>query len=452
MPLRPLARVRRLLIPALPAALLLAIGASCKSDYQTAPPPAPGAVYNGPAYLRGSVGSLVRVEGNEPMLVSGFGLVVNLPNTGSPEVPQYLRQRMLTQVRRQNLLDRPEFRGISAERFLLREDNAVVRVFGEVPPGATPGTTFDLFVFALDEDLSTTSLASGLLMPTDLGVNGVNTANAAVTRRANGDGPIFANPLEAVTDDANPVRDFQRQAVVPNGGTVTTVRNIRLVLNQASYAQAASIADRINATLFLDPAERGRTANARTDQIIDLQVPQRFADRPQEFVNLVLFTFLQSDRAFLQAKQTDLLRRLRGNPTVDIAEQCEYAFRSMGKLSLQQLRGVYDDPDPIVRRTALRAGIALGDEAAVAPLVTLAASADAQDRIQAGEVLTRLPRHRDAIGALRRLVDDEDLNVRLATYEAMAQTGHPLLDRTGVYGQAALKYVIDRVPGTRPLI
>ncbi len=442
----------------------------CKADDQVAPPISPGSPFNGPNYLNGSIGSYCRVEGSDSMIVSGYGLVVNLPGTGSPEIPQFLRQRLETLVRRQNLLDRPELRGFTPERFLRRTDNAIVEVYGLIPPGATPGTTFDLVIRALDADAQTTSLAGGLLMTVDLAVGGANPQGLFATPRAQGDGSIFANPID-VNDaraalgsdfDAELMDDFSRQAVVPNGGRATRVRNIRLVLNQASFARAASIADRINSTLYLEPGERGRTANARTDLYIDLQVPRRFRDRSEEFVNLVMFTFLQSQSEFQSVKAQDLLRRLRessansqrGNPaaqqaTQTLADQVLYGFRAMGKTVLPTLRTAYDDEDPLVRRIVLEAGVYLEDPRAIEPLIEAALRSPPALRASMAISLARLARVPAAGMALRQLVDDDDASVRIAAYEAMADVGHPQLLRTGIYGEADLKFIIDEMPWTR---
>ncbi|MCC6581796.1 MAG: hypothetical protein IT440_15295, partial [Phycisphaeraceae bacterium] len=57
------------------------------------PPPAPpGPAFTGPAYLQGTVGSMTKLRGYEPLLVSGYGLVVDLQGTGSADVPDFLRK------------------------------------------------------------------------------------------------------------------------------------------------------------------------------------------------------------------------------------------------------------------------------------------------------------------------------------------------------------------------
>ena len=60
------------------------------------------ATFDGPAYLRGTIGSYGTYINNEPRYVGGYGLVVDLNATGSNEVPGFLRDWLTTEMLRNN--------------------------------------------------------------------------------------------------------------------------------------------------------------------------------------------------------------------------------------------------------------------------------------------------------------------------------------------------------------
>lgn len=160
-----------------------------------------------PAILRGTIGSEVSVRGAEPVLVSGYGLVVGLNGTGGGALPVQIQSTMERELARGGIgrggpLDTGPFAG-KTPRQVLRDPNvAVVIVEGVVPPGAPEGYRFDVRVRTLPGS-AVTSLEGGTLWTTELRLGPVTTFGQVRTLRlAEARGPVFINPFAepGVTD------------------------------------------------------------------------------------------------------------------------------------------------------------------------------------------------------------------------------------------------------------
>lgn len=419
----------------------------------TAPGVAPVPTYTGPAYLRGTIGSLVHIRpGNEqPQHVSGYGVVVNLNGTGSTTAPPSIRQALINQMKKYGLgsanlhtLD------MSPERVLADPNTTVVRIDGLIPPGATKGTRFDLLVSAVDSQ--TTSLDGGLLWTATLGVNGAEMPFSFIRETATAYGPIYRNPYSPDTT-GEPLRYGNQQAIVVAGGTANFARELDLILNQASYSRSQSIADRINER-FGRADDIKPLAKPETDQLIKLNIPPRYDANPGELVELVMHLYLQAGPGFEQHQAQQLIEVLRDQP--DEARSVRLALESLGRQIVQTLREYYEDPTPGVRLTALQAGAWLQDELASQSLSALAKDLDPAVRTRAAEALVLLPRSLQGARTLKMLLNDPDNDVRIAAYESLSEINDPIVTdgRVIVPNElgTGIKYIIDTVPADRPLV
>ena len=77
----------------------------CSQPKTVGKPPAvaPPPTFTGPSFLRGTVGSLVRIRGFEPMLVSGWGFVTQLDGTGDTTAPSFIKRWMIQRMSVQGL-------------------------------------------------------------------------------------------------------------------------------------------------------------------------------------------------------------------------------------------------------------------------------------------------------------------------------------------------------------
>ena len=136
----------------------------CTKTLDRPPAVVPPPTYTGPAFLHGTVGSMTEVRGFHPQLVSGYGIVVWPPGTGtgSSEVPPRLRQWLINMMSKKGIgSSRLKASHLRPESFLNSRDTAVVRVDGFIPPAATQGPRFDVVVTALEHTQTTPNTESG---------------------------------------------------------------------------------------------------------------------------------------------------------------------------------------------------------------------------------------------------------------------------------------------------
>ncbi len=111
-----------------------------------------------PTILKGTVASEAFLDGYEPVVVHGYGLVVGLDGTGSSDVPPAVRAHMIAMASRRGIGSESSGYGrLSPEALLDSPDTAIVVVEGLIPPAATEDAKFDVRIFAYPTS-STTSL------------------------------------------------------------------------------------------------------------------------------------------------------------------------------------------------------------------------------------------------------------------------------------------------------
>ncbi len=446
------------------ACLALALGlsgllAGCETGgeapvAQAAPPPP---TYVGESYLHGSVGSMVRLRNSQPLLVSGYGIVVNLDGTGSAEVPQYLRRWLMNQMQLKGLGSaRLNTRQMTPDSVLASDATAVVAVRGIIPPGATRGTRFDVLVEALP-NTQTTSLEGGQLWTVDLAIDGLNTSMQFSQPLALGRGAMFLNPLTKNDPSISQEQRLRlpRQGVVLAGGLVTESRRIELVLNQRGWVRSRTIADRINERFPIMPGDRTTVAAAVSDAVVRVEVPRSWIGREGDLLKLVSHVFVEREAGFVQNKT----RQLAGILATDAkqAPRVVAAWRALGKTALPVLREYYNHADLNVRLAALEAGVKLEDPTPTQSLLELVRHADVNVRAAAARSLIELPRSLKVANAIRTLLDDESIDatgrpIRIVTYEAMADRKDPMIQRVPIGDANNIKFLIDLLPADKPMV
>jgi Flagellar P-ring protein/HEAT repeats len=419
-----------------------------------APGGAPAPTFTGEDYLRGTVGSLARLRPgtHQPMLVSGYGIVVNLNGTGSTNAPAPLRQALINQMKKYGLGSANiGTLHMTPERVLADPDTAVVRIDGFIPPGSTKGLLFDVLVTAVDSQ--TTSLAGGTLWTATLGLNGAGAPFKYLREQATAYGPIYDNPYHDTPDTGEPAQFGRQQALVVAGGQVTAPRSLELVLNQSSYTRSRAIADRIN-DRFRRETDRDPIAKPLTDQLIKITIPPRFQADPGGLIDLVMHLYLQTGPGFEAQQARQLARVLEEDPQAQ--ESVRLAWQALGRPVVQVLREFYDDPRLPMSLTSLEAGAWLGDERASVALSRLAGHEDPAVRARVAGALALLPRSLKGAGTLTRLLDDKDTSVRVAAYESLATINDRLITNGRVVvsdeSGTGVKYIIDTIPSETPLV
>ncbi|NBC11456.1 MAG: hypothetical protein GVY24_06935, partial [Planctomycetes bacterium] len=292
---------------------LAAAGAGgCGKTVNPDPPAPPAATYRGPDFLRTTIASVTRIVGYQPRFVSGYGLVVGLKGTGSPDCPPQLRQWLLNEMAQQGFgSDSMGYGQLTPAQVLASDRTAVVLVEGVTPPGAAPGTPFDIKVSALPQT-QTTSLEGGRLYTTQLRIGGKAIGRPASRPIAVGRGDVFLNPF--VSDSAGMTEPKSapadpRVGRVIGGGQVVQGATILLRLNQPSYTLSRQIAERINGRFPQQPGDDDALAVAKTDEVVQIHVLERFRSNPSHMLDLISGLYLNP---------TDKFNRQRARKLVDL--------------------------------------------------------------------------------------------------------------------------------------
>lgn len=466
--LRPHAQRRQRFVGFGVCALLAALAVSQPACQSTKAQEKPivdlGPSYTGDRIFYGTVGSLAHFTNDEPMLVSGYGLVAGLGGTGSGEVLPYLAAYMRDQVRRG---------GLNPTIVLGDRNTAVVSVQGLIPPGAGKGEPFDLWIESTVS--SVTSLSGGRLYTTDMQPGPpARDPGKYLGRVAAGSGTVYMDPFDKDGWEKGAAHgvtweQFQRQAIILGGGKVVEARPLYLTLNQPSYSVASQIVNAITTRFPQSRADRAPAAFASDSQHISLNIPAAFAREPAAFIEQVRWLYVQRlDPAFPPAQTSAMLAALAEEPKDEVrarfADHCVQAWKAMGRGSLSALRPAYTlapgstlehelwpnetshpgDPKaaarlaaaragyPAVRDAAVRAGAALGDVQAVDVLVAaVAQTASPAARKRLALILADQPNNQGVLAALRQLMADKDTEVRVAAYESYSQCYTRLADAMG---------------------
>lgn len=395
----------------------------------------PVVVRDVPDVLRGTIGSEAQINGTQPQLVSGFGIVVNLNGTGGGDLMPSVAATMERELARNGVGKGGNFEGVlkdmSPQEFLRHPNVAVVIVEAQVPPGAPEGATFDVSVRTIPGS-SVTSLEGGTLWSTDLRLGPATTFGGYKTRRiAVARGPIFINPFSesGSPDDTGVSRTVGR---VLGGAEITDPLKLELVLDSDSHARARSVVAAINGRFPRGTGELGQTARGRgaersaaagegsgSRQSIAISVPREYRDRPAEFLQLLRYT--RVDPSYPEEFARRYVEALKTTP--GMAEELGWCLKALGKSALPFLVPLYDYPEMLPRMTALEAGAFLGDARTGPHLITMARSGTPAIKTRAIRLMAKLQANPQINLALREFVNAPELDVRIAAWEGLSALG-----------------------------
>lgn len=406
-----------------------------------------------PDVLRGTIGAETTLRGIEPVLVSGFGIVVGLNGTGGnanldPSV-QATMERELARggvgIAPERELDR---RGVSPAQFLRDKNVAVVIVEAAIAPATPKGTSFDVRVRALPNS-EVTSLEGGTLWSTDLRVGPATPFEGYKTHLlAQARGPVFVNAFADPTKGDAVSRTVGR---VIGGGVMADPLRIQMVLDNESHSRARSILAAVNTRFPEGRFDEGPIAVGRDGSSLAIRVPYDFRDDPQEFIRLLQATRI--DQSLPQEWACRYAEELKTQP--ELAEPLTWCLRALGDMSVRSgcLHPLYEYPEVAPRLAALEAGAELGDSRVVPYLKELADSAPPTIRAAAIDLMGDMVSNPQVGLALRQQLDASELDIRVAAYEALAKRGDPLIERRSVgVDPSRPRFYLDLVPARNPLI
>ncbi|MHC4419857.1 MAG: flagellar basal body P-ring protein FlgI [Planctomycetota bacterium] len=433
-----------------------AIG-GCSMVERTKPPPRQARAelagkIDVPTIMRGSVAAEAIVEGFQPVVVHGYGVVVGLDGTGSSDVPPDVRAHMIAMAARHGIgSERAGWGFLSPEALLDSPDTAVVVVEGVVPPAAPEGTRFDVRVF-VHPTSATSSLEGGRLYTTEL----VPAARPDVGSRmlpptgsrtpaglADAKGALFINPFAEPGAVGRDTID-RRTGWILNGGVVKRDMPMKLRLISPSHGRDLAIQGAINTRFVQEPGQRDPTARGESAEAISITVPPSYYDDTETFVELVRYTTIRQDAA--ERVAASARRYVLDNPAM--ASTAAWRWEALGPRALPVIRDLYDEPQELPRLAALRAGARLNDPLVTPHLIAMAESGSADARRRAIKLLTGMGIDPRIDLALQELLSDDDLEVRLAAYETLVERRGPAVQRFVVDE----KFVVDVVTSDRPMI
>lgn len=385
--------------------------------------------------VRDTIAPLVTIQGLRANQVRGFGLVVDLVDTGGRDGPEVVKKYIRKEMRRRDA------GGTSSSYPILKSrDSAMVELTGYIPAGARKGDRFDVVVQAMGSDA--TSLVGGRLVLGELKVFAATPSGVLSGRTlAVAEGPVFVTPFDRVGRPTDKV-DLRR-GVVLGGGIVRQPRRLRLVLNEPSPSRAKRIERRLNGRYGRgEPIAVGTTAG-----ILELKIPREFDNRRRYFLERALRTTINGDPAFLERRKKELLGEWK-EAGAD-GDAIGLAMEAIGPIVLPDLRPLYEDASVEVSFFAARTGVRLEDREALTAMTRIAGDADNPFRKQAIDTLGWAVKMYGAGEELHKLLSDSDNDIRIAAYKALLRRRHAAI-QTKVLDQDGL--ILDVVNSFGPFL
>lgn len=436
--------------------VLLLVGGACVLPACSSAPAKPrlvdAVVRDVPSILRGTIGSETSLRGVEPVLVSGYGVVVGLNGTGGGPYPEAISATMERELSRGGigkggmLSDGPL--ASKTPRQVLADTNvAVVIVEGVIVAGAPKEAKFDVRVRPLPGS-AISSLEGGSLWTTDLRLGPVTPFGSMRTRKvAEARGPLFINPYSDPGASGSGRKDIGR---VLSGGVVTDPLSLDIALDNPSHPRAASIQAAINSRFPITAGDVGAVAKAKNDAAVGVKVPRYWVTKPDEFLKLL--ENIRIDSSFPEEFAKRYAEELIKQPV--LAEELHWCLRAIGKPAAPFVRPMYDSAELVPRWAAVRVGAAVGDVTVTPQLISMARGNDGEPigiRADATKMMGRMPSDPKINIALRELASRGPLDIRISAYEAMLERGDSSITRT-IVGVGQNRFAIDMLLAEEPLV
>jgi flagellar basal body P-ring protein FlgI len=378
--------------------------------------------------LHETIAEYAALANSNPTVVEGLGMVAELPDTGSSDMPPNVRALLLDSLYK---LGAGSFtkgtQNISPERILSTNQVAAVEIRGIIPPLARKGSTFDLVVSALP-NTQTTSLANGLLWTSELKLANTQLETHPI---AFGRGPVFipgaidrmtASPTtQPSLRDAMAQRKVMRSGRIVGGGVVAEEQPVQLQLYSPGLGKSQAIERAINAKF----PSIDKIASADNEAIVTLTIPNEYRSHPAEFLDIVRHIFLRQDvPGFNEQKAAELIHALadRTAPHRDLS----IALQGLGRSILPDfIQPQYTSSDPAVRFWCARAGAGLQDVGGMVVLQEFVNDVNSPYHDQAVTALAEVS-HGDTVRAtlaLSELLKSPDTAERIRAYQSLAAIG-----------------------------
>lgn len=393
-----------------------------------------------------TIGSKTTVSNTEALVVSGVGLVYQLPGTGSSPPPGGWRTMLEDGLKK---MKRDQVLGVKDLLDNPARTTSLVLVSALVPPGARKDEPIDVQVTLPDES-KTTSLQGGLLFPCELLTSDttgnvhsqVHSGTAAApsgrlllgTPWAKAQGPLVAgnfvseNGKPAPTPTDGDGRPLYRAGAIAGGARVVANRPYYLILNSNDQNPriAAAVAERLNTTFHTTSDPNLKVAEAKNRELILVSVPTAYRHNHYRFLLVarqVPYTPVAAASAYRAKLEEELM-----DPSAALAAAVK--LEALGGDCKRSLRVGLESPSPWVRFAAAEALAYLGQTDGVGELARLAEDHPAL-RAQCLKALASVD---DAAGTDRlvEMLSGADAELRQGAFIALrlADERHPALNGT----------------------
>lgn len=355
------------------------------------------------------VGEYTTFQGYGPVVLTGVGLVVDLPGTGGDPAPSAYRTMLMDELKRHDVR--------IPNTILASPNTALVVVRTYLPPLLQPGDTLDVEVIA-PESANATSLAGGWLMECHLSdqtlVPGQGLMKGHTYARAKG--PVLAAGVAMPSEQAAAAQMLRGRVLA--GGTLTRSRELAINLRNdfRSVRNSSRIAHDVGAR-FHDYDKYGikkPMAVAKTDAKISLELQPRYKDNYPRYLEVIKhIAFAEkpvAQRVRMQRLQEDLFEP-------ELCEDAALQLEAIGNPSIPLLKAALKAPTLECRFQSAMALAYLGEADGV-PVLAQAAREEPAFRVFALAALSTID-DADAHMALRELMSLNSEELRYGAFRAL---------------------------------
>ncbi len=355
------------------------------------------------------VGVHTTFQGYGPVVLTGVGLVVDLPGTGGDPAPSAYRTMLMDELKRHDIR--------IPNTILASPNTALVVVRTYLPPLLQPGDRLDVEVIA-PESANATSLAGGWLMECHLTeqtlVPGQGLMKGHTYARAKG--PVLAAGVAMPSEQAAASQMLRGRVLA--GGTLTRSRELAINLRNdfRSVRNSSRIANAVG-TRFHDYDKYGikkPMAVAKTDAKISLELQPRYKDNYPRYLEVIKhIAFAESQvaqRVRMQRLQEELFEP-------ETAEEAALQLEAIGNASVPLLKAALKAPTLECQFQSAMALAYLGEADGV-PVLAQAAREEPAFRVFALAALSTID-DADAHMALRELMSQNSEELRYGAFRAL---------------------------------
>lgn len=369
-----------------------------------------------------TIGSLVEILSVDSISVEGYGLVAGLNGTGSAECPPQIRAYL-----KQYILKQLPANVLNPDEFISSMDTAVVYVEGIMPRAFVKNEYFDVKVTALP-GTQTTSLEGGRLYRTELKAAGGFGLTIKVLGTA--EGPVFIDTIGA--REAN-----KKVGYILGGGTVLDEYKINLVLRQPNYRVANAIRNKLNERFGTG------TSKAVSPSQIEAEVPAKYKGQKHRFISIVKAIYLTETPELTRGRISTFVRKLAVEGDKDITEA---GLEAIGNESVGKLAALLNSSNEEIRLRAARCMLNLGSDVGLEALREIASRKGSPYRVEALEAIRAGASRNDAAVISRKLLRDEDFDIRLAAYEQLRKLNDIAITQELIAGDFYLEQITQTQP------